>query len=82
MKKFLSILLALLVLLSLTVFSFADDLPLQEWLYDKVFPHEAKLNGESIVPFTKLGIMEYLTSGITGIVDQYFYPEEFEIRFK
>ena len=24
--------------------SFADDLPLQEWLYNRVFPMEAKLN--------------------------------------
>ena len=26
--------------------SFADDLPLQEWLQQKVFPNEARLKGE------------------------------------
>lgn len=57
--------------------SYADDLPLQEWLYDKVFPHEGKLTAESIVPFTKLGIMEYLTSGITASFDMYFFLDNY-----
>lgn len=52
--------------------SFADDLPLNEWLYDQVFPHEAKLTEEAIYVFTQLGNMEYLTSGITSSFDMYF----------
>lgn len=51
--------------------SMADDLPLQEWLHDKVFPLEAKLNGEDIYHLTKLAILEYLTSGVTSIFDMY-----------
>lgn len=51
--------------------SFADDLPLNEWLYDKVFPHEAKLTEEAVYVFTQLGNMEYLTSGITSSFDMY-----------
>lgn len=51
--------------------SFADDLPLQEWLNNKVFPMEAKLTGEDAYELTKLAIMEYLTSGITSIFDMY-----------
>lgn len=51
--------------------SFADDLPLQEWLYNRVFPMEAKLTDEAVVTFAKLGIMEYLTSGITSNFDMY-----------
>lgn len=35
--------------------SYADDLPLQEWLYDKVFPMEAKLTKEDQVLLAKLG---------------------------
>lgn len=52
--------------------SYADDLPLNDWLYQKVFPREAKLTEEAIYVFTQLGIMEYLTSGITASFDMYF----------
>ncbi len=52
--------------------SFADDLPLNEWLYNQVFPHEAKLTEEAIYVFTQLANMEYLTSGITSSFDMYF----------
>lgn len=51
--------------------SFADDLPLNDWLYNQVFPHEAKLTEEAVYVFTQLGIMEYLTSGITAAFDMY-----------
>ncbi len=51
--------------------SYADDLPLQEWLFDKVFPMEAKLTSEDQIWLSKLGILEYLTSGITANFDMY-----------
>lgn len=51
--------------------SFADDLPLNDWLYEQVFPHEAKLTEEAVYVFTQLGNMEYLTSGITSSFDMY-----------
>lgn len=51
--------------------SFADDLPLNDWLYNQVFPHEAKLTEEAVYVFTQLGILEYLTSGITSSFDMY-----------
>lgn len=53
----------------------ADDLPLQEWLNHTVFPAEAKLTAEDIYIFTKLAILEYLQSGITGIFEMYLTPE-------
>lgn len=52
--------------------SFADDLPLNDWLYNQVFPHEAKLTEEAVYVFTQLANMEYLTSGITSGFDMYF----------
>ena len=55
--------------------SFADDLPLQEWLNDQIFPTEAKLHEEDIYETTRLAVLEYLTSGITGIFDMYLAPE-------
>lgn len=51
--------------------SFADDLPLQEWLYNRVFPMEAKLTPDRVYWLSKLAIMEYLTSGITANFDMY-----------
>ena len=53
--------------------SYADDLPLNDWLYNKVFPLEAKLNEDHIYWLTKLAVMEYLTSGITAAFDMYFF---------
>lgn len=54
--------------------SYADDLPLQEWLQTKIFPMEEKLDDEDIYHFGRLAILEYLTSGITGICDMYLRP--------
>lgn len=54
--------------------SFADDLPLQEWLEQICFPREDKLTPENIRPFEVLGIMEYLTAGITTAFDMCYFP--------
>ncbi|MGN1177015.1 MAG: amidohydrolase [Roseburia sp.] len=54
--------------------SYADDLPLQEWLEKQVFPNEAKLTKEDVYYLAILGIMEYLTSGITSNFDMYNFP--------
>ena len=51
--------------------SYADDLPLLDWLHKQVFPMEAKLEGEDVYHLSKLAIMEYLTSGITANFDMY-----------
>jgi 5-methylthioadenosine/S-adenosylhomocysteine deaminase len=51
--------------------SYADDLPLHEWLYDRVFPREAKLTPENIYDLTRLAILEYVSGGITASFDMY-----------
>ena len=56
----------------------ADDSSLHDWLFDEIFPREENLRKGHVRELTKVAILEYLTSGITGVVDQYFYPEEFE----
>lgn len=50
----------------------ADDKPLDKWLNEDIFPREARLTDEAVYWFTKLGILEYLTSGITACADMYF----------
>lgn len=56
--------------------SLADDLPLQPWLYDMIFPMEARLTGDNIYHLSKLAFLEYLTSGISACFDMYYFPED------
>lgn len=51
--------------------SLADDMPLDRWLSEQVWPNEAKLTEEAVYDLTRLGIMEYLSSGITSSFDMY-----------
>lgn len=55
--------------------SFADDLPLDQWLNQQIFPVEALLTGDEIGELTKLAVLEYLTSGITAVFDMYLTPD-------
>lgn len=55
--------------------SYADDLPLEDWLYKQVFPMEAKLQEEDVYWAALLANMEYLTSGITANFDMYMKNE-------
>lgn len=55
--------------------SFADDMPLDEWLNRQVFPMEAKLDEEKIYWLSMLAFLEYLTSGITAAFDMYLIPD-------
>jgi 5-methylthioadenosine/S-adenosylhomocysteine deaminase len=50
-----------------------DDLPLQRWLEEEIWPAEAKLNDEAIYWGTLLGIAEMIRSGTTSFNDMYFY---------
>ena len=56
--------------------SCADDLPLDKWLKDCVFPMEKQLKKNDIYHLTKLAFLEYLTSGITACFDMYFKNDE------
>lgn len=53
--------------------SLADDLPLQPWLFDVIFPMEDKLTPERVYKFAKLAIMEYVSGGISTAFDMYFH---------
>ncbi len=55
--------------------SLADDLNLQDWLNNEIFPREAKMTPEDCYHLTKLAILEYLTTGVTAIEDMYLTPE-------
>ncbi len=54
----------------------ADDLPLQSWLFDKIFPAEARhLNPETVYWGALLGCLEMLASGTTTVSDGYFFQD-------
>lgn len=57
--------------------SMADDMPLDRWLNEQVFPREAKLSPDMLYVMTKLAIMEYLSSGITACFDMYFHNDAY-----
>jgi 5-methylthioadenosine/S-adenosylhomocysteine deaminase len=58
---------------AMTLFrGYADDLPLMEWLTQKVWPIEAKLTGDDIYWGSLLAGLEMLKSGTTTFADQYF----------
>lgn len=59
--------------------SFADDMPLEPWLYEQVFPREAKLTEDAVYWLTKLGILEYLSSGITASFDMYYKNDSYAL---
>lgn len=55
--------------------SYADDLPLKKWLFEKVFPAEDLLSEEDVYWFTKLAILEYISGGTTACFDMYYFRD-------
>ena len=53
----------------------ADDLTLERWLYDRIFPLEENLNEDDIYWGTMLQIAEFVRGGITCFADMYFFPD-------
>lgn len=63
--------------LSMTLFrGMADDLPLDRWLNDHIWPAEAHLNGEYCYAGALLGCVEMIRSGTTTFNDMYFYMDD------
>ena len=57
--------------------SLADDMELHQWLAELIWPNEVKLTDNAVYYMTKIGIMEYLTSGITASFDMYSHAEAY-----
>lgn len=56
--------------------NYADDMALETWLFDNIFPIEAKLSDKDVYWGTMLGIAEMLKSGITAFADMYMFMDE------
>ncbi len=62
--------------IAMTVFrSYADDMRLMDWLENKIWPAEAKLDGRTVYAQTLLGIAEMLRCGTTSFADMYFFMD-------
>lgn len=56
---------------------YADDLPLQQWLSEYIFPAEAKfVIPENVKIATRIGMLEMIKSGTTCFNDMYFYEDQ------
>ena len=54
---------------------YAENLPLDRWLNEKVFPFEDKLNCDRAYYGTMLSVAEMLSSGTTAFSDMYFFQD-------
>jgi 5-methylthioadenosine/S-adenosylhomocysteine deaminase len=55
---------------------YADDMPLQQWLSDKIWPLEAHLTADDVYAGTRLACLEMIRSGTTSFNDMYFFMED------
>ena len=56
--------------------SYADDMPLQDWLFKAIFPIEDRLVREDIAAASRFALIEMIAGGTTSFSDMYFFPEE------
>jgi 5-methylthioadenosine/S-adenosylhomocysteine deaminase len=55
---------------------YGDDLPLDRWLTECIWPVEKRLNPRTIGIGSKLGLLELIASGTTCFADMYFFEDE------
>lgn len=55
--------------------SYADDLPLWQWLREKMWPVEDRLTEEDVYIASLAGIAEMIRGGTTTVADSYFHME-------
>ena len=55
---------------------YGEGLPLDRWLHERIFPFEAKLDGEAVYWSTLLSLAESLRFGIVSTSDMYMFHED------
>lgn len=62
---------------AMTLFrGYGEDLPLQSWLFDRIFPAEDRLTAKSVYDASLLACAEMLRNGIVSFTDMYFFCDE------
>lgn len=54
----------------------ADDMGLQAWLQEHIWPMEAKLTRKAVAAGAQLAIAEMVAGGVTAFADMYFFQDE------
>ena len=54
---------------------YGDDMLLKDWLAQRIWPIEAKLDKKNIESGTKLGLLEMIASGTTSYLDMYYFED-------
>ncbi len=63
--------------LAMTLFKgYSDDMPLDKWLNEKIWPAETKLDAEAVYYGTMLAFTEMIRTGTTTFNDMYFFCEK------
>jgi 5-methylthioadenosine/S-adenosylhomocysteine deaminase len=61
---------------AMTLFrGYGDDLPLMQWLREKIWPVEARLEAEDVYWGTRLACAEMIRTGTVRFWDMYWHPE-------
>lgn len=55
---------------------YADDMHLQQWLSEKIWPLEAHLTGDNVYWGTRLACLEMIRSGTIAFNDMYFFMKD------
>lgn len=55
---------------------YAEDMPLEQWLNEGVFPMEARLSEGDCYAFSKVAMLEYIEGGISACMDMYNFEED------
>lgn len=55
---------------------YADDMALEPWLQEKIWPYEANLRARHVYKGTQLAAAEMIRGGTTCCADMYFYYDE------
>jgi 5-methylthioadenosine/S-adenosylhomocysteine deaminase len=59
---------------AMTLFrGYGEDLPLDRWLNERIFPAEDKLTDESVLLGSMIAIAEMIKNGIVSFTDMYFF---------
>ncbi|NOQ37412.1 amidohydrolase family protein [archaeon] len=63
--------------LAMTLFKgYGDDMPLDKWLSEKIWPAEEKLDADAVYNGTMLAFAEMIKTGTTTFNDMYFFCEK------
>ncbi len=59
---------------AMTIFrGYGEDLPLERWLHERIFPAEDRLSDRAVYLGSKLAIAEMISGGVTSFSDMYFF---------